>query len=125
MAIFVSVFGLFMVIVGLVGVTVPAKLVALVARWRAAALLRSAVVLRVALGVLFLVAAPYCRAPGVVRVVGVIAIVAALVLLAMGPIRFGRFMTWWLEKPPRFMRLLSLVAIPFGVLVTWAGGWLV
>jgi len=123
MAIFVSVFGLFMVVVGIIGVAVPAKLIALVARWRAPALLRSAVVLRLALGVRFLIAAPYCRAPGVVRVIGVVAVVAALVLLAMGPVRFGRFMTWWIEKPPSFMRLLSLIAIPFGLLVTWAGGW--
>jgi hypothetical protein len=123
MAVFVSVFGFFMVLVGIVWGAVPAKLNALVAGWRSSMLLPWAVAARIALGILFLVAAPYCRAPGVVRIVGILALAAALGLVAMGPGRFQRFFSWWIERPPGFSRLLALVAVVFGVLVIWAGGW--
>ena len=123
MAVFVSVYGLFMVVVGIVWGAVPAKLIGLVARWRASMLQPPAAAVRIALGVLFLIAAPYCRAPGVVRFVGVVTLAAALILIAIGRSRFERFMTWWFERSPGFMRLWALVAIVFGVLLFWAGGW--
>jgi hypothetical protein len=123
MAVFVSLFGFFLVIVGLFGIAATRTLIALVGRWRAARLLAVGASLRVALGVIFLLAAPYCRQPLVVRIVGVVSLVAALALLAVGPSRFERFLDRWLARPPGLMRGWLVVALALGALLVWASGW--
>ncbi len=123
MAIFVSSFGIFLAIIGIFGVAMPATLLGLVGKWRASILLSVGAGLRIVLGILFLLAAPYCREPLIVRIVGVVSLVAALGLLAVGRSRFERFLDRWLARPPVFVRTWLLVAIALGALLVWAAGW--
>jgi hypothetical protein len=121
MAFVVSLFGVLIAAIGLVGVVQPSRLVRTLADWGAQKRLGVAVAVRLVMGVVLLIAAPSCRLPEVVRVVGVIALVAALVLPLLGSKRFEAFVGWWFARPPGFIRGWSLVAVAFGALLLYSG----
>lgn len=82
---------------------------------------RTAILVRAALGVAFLVAAPTCRQPVVVQVVGIIMLLAAAGLLVLGRERLDSFMAWWMAQPESFLRIWSIAALGFGVLLIYSG----
>ncbi len=81
------------------------------------------VVFRIGYGTVFLVGAPYCRLPDVVRLLGVLEFIAAVVLLALGSRQLERFVVWWLEHPPSFVRRWCSGAVAFGLLLVYASSW--
>ena len=121
MAIIVSVLGVVIALIGVMGVANPRSLNKLVQRWQSPARFGFAVVIRVVLGVVFLAVAPDFRAPLVVRIVGVISVVAALAILIVGRVRLDAFIEWWLRRSPALLRLWATVAIAFGALLVYAG----
>ena len=120
MAIIVSAVGVAIVLVGLLGMVKPRSLSDLIGRLVGPTRFWVAVVGRLALGAVFLAAAPQCRLPLVVQVVGVIMLLAALGLVVMGQGRLDSFVQWWLGRST-LIRLASVVALAFGVLLTYAG----
>jgi hypothetical protein len=121
LAVAVSLAGIVVAAIGLLGLAAPGQLTGLLARWRILTAFRVTVALRLAFGTLFLVAAPYCRLPDVVRMVGVIELAGAVVLLALGSDRLRRFVAWWLERRPPFVRYWCSAAFSFGILLVYAG----
>ncbi len=121
MAIIVSVLGVLIAAIGLLGVAKPKSLIDLAAYWRNPTRFWVAVLFRLILGVVLLFAAPTCRLPMLVRVVGILAIVAAVGILALGPTRLDAFIRWWLVRSPAFIRSWALIAVAFGVLLIYAG----
>lgn len=121
MAIVVPVLGVVIALIGLMGLANPRSLIALVQRWRSPGRFWFAAVIRVVLGVVFLVVAPDCRAPLVVRLVGLVSIVAAVAILISGRVRLDAFLEWWLRRPPKLLRLWAAAAIAFGALLIYAG----
>ena len=113
--------GVIFAVFGVLGGVMPARLLAFL-YGRRVGLFPIAVAGRVLIGVLLVLAAPYCRLPALVLVIGVAALAAAVVLLLLGRSRFERFIERWLERPPGLLRLFSVVAIALGGLLVWAGG---
>jgi len=121
LAVTVSLVGLAVAAVGLLGVAAPATLTNVLTRWRVLTQLPVTLGLRLAFGLLFLVAAPHCHLPALVRVVGIIELVGAAVLLAAGPEPLQRFSTWWLQQSPAFVRYWCSGALAFGLLLAYSG----
>ncbi len=121
MAVIVSVLGVLVVAIGVMGVVTPRTVIALIQRWQGPGRFWFAVGIRLALGVVFLIVAPDCRAPMVVRAVGGVAIAAALGMLALGRARLDRFIEWWLGRPLTHVRLWATGAIAFGALLVYSG----
>ena len=121
MAVMVSILGVVMVAIGVLGVVQPQRLVDFVTYFRRPTRFRIAILVRLVLGIVLLIAAPSCRWPVVVQVVGVIAIVAAVVILACGQKRLDTFIAWWVTRPPAVMRVSALFALAFGALLFYAG----
>jgi len=121
MAWVVSLLGAAIAAIGLFGAVSPARMIGLITRLELASRLWIAVVARLVIGALFVLAAEGCRMPQLVRVVGVIAIVAAVVLALLGPRRFEAFVGWWLRRPTSFIRGGGAVAVAFGALLIYAG----
>jgi hypothetical protein len=121
MAILVSLAGAAVAAIGLFGVVAPGQLTQRLARWRALTGLPVTVAVRVGVGILFLAAAPHCRLPGLLRAIGVLELVGAVLLLVSGPEPLGRFVAWWLERPPSFVRGWCSAALAFGILIVYAG----
>ncbi len=121
MAVVVSLAGISVAAVGLLGVAAPRRLTELLARWRILTGLPVTLGLRIGFGAAFLLGAPHCRLPGLVRLVGVLELVGAAVLLVLGPARLRRFVEWWLGRPPTFVRYWCSAALTFGILLAYAG----
>jgi hypothetical protein len=121
LAVIVSLAGLAVAAIGLLGVAAPAMLIDLLARWRVLTRLPVTLGLRVGFGILFLVAASHCRLPDLLRVVGILELVGAAVLLVAGSERLQSFVAWWLQRPPAFVRYWCSGAFAFGILLTYAG----
>ncbi len=121
MAVIVTVLGVLIAAIGLMGVLSPRSLMALVQRRRGPARFWFAVSIRLVLGVAFLAVAPDCRAPMVVRAVGVVWIAAALGLVVLGTSRLDKFIEWWLGRSLTYVRLWASGAIAFGALLIYAG----
>jgi hypothetical protein len=123
LAAIVSLAGVAVAAIGLLGAAAPGQLTKLLAGWRGLTALPVTVVLRVGFGTLFLVAAPHCRLPDFVRMIGVLEFAGAAVLLVLGPARLHGFVAWWLERRPLFIRAWCSAALAFGVLLVYAGAW--
>jgi hypothetical protein len=79
-----------------------------------------AISLRVAFGILFIVAAPDCSRPQVIRILGLIALAAAAVIAVMGRPRLDGFVEWLAAKPPPFFSVWLATGVAFGLLIVWA-----
>ncbi len=117
----VSFVGVGVAAIGVLGVAAPARLTALLARWRVLTRLPVTLGLRILTGILFLAAALDCRLPELVRLIGVLELLGAALLLVLGAQRLDRFVTWWLERPPSFVRKWCVAASAFGLLIVYAG----
>ncbi len=120
MAIIVTVLGVVIALIGVIGLAHPPSLITLVQRWQSPARFWFAVVIRVVLGAVLIAVAPDCRAPLVIRVVGVISIVAAVALVIVGRVRLDAFIEWWLGRPA-LLSVSATGAIAFGALLVYAG----
>ena len=70
--------------------------------------------LRIALGVVFVLAAPTSRAPRTVRVLGLIVIIAGLATPWFGVTRARAIMNWAASAGPLWMRFAASVAMALG-----------
>jgi uncharacterized membrane protein HdeD (DUF308 family) len=77
--------------------------------------------LRVAVGVLFILAAPDTRLPTLIRVIGIAAIVGGILILFLGSARSQLLADWWLKRSDTILRLWAGAALIFGALLVWTG----
>jgi hypothetical protein len=118
----VSLVGLTVAGIGLVGLVAPSKLMRQLRDWRVLTDLPMTLSVRIATAAIFLAAAPDCRVPTLVRLIGILEVGGAVVLLGLGSERLGRFVEWWLERSPSFVRCWCLGASTLGGALLYAGG---
>jgi uncharacterized membrane protein len=70
--------------------------------------------LRIAIGLLFVLAATVSRAPRTLRMVGLIVIIAGLVTPGFGVARAEAVMRWWAGAAPWLKRLDAGIGVAFG-----------
>ncbi len=121
MALVVSALGVLIGVIGLIGLIVPMRLMGPISRWHGPPRFAVAVLLRLAIGVVLLVAAPDCRLPVVVRVLGFVTIVAAVGLLFVGRRRLDAFIDWWLGQRVVWVRVGCVFALVMGGLLVYCG----
>ena len=117
----VSLVGLAVAAIGLLGVVAPIRLTRLLNSQRVLTGLPVTFAVRIVTGSIFVVAAPDCRVPTLVRLIGLLEFGGAVVLLGLGGEHLGRFVKWWLERSSSFVRYWSLGALTLGTLILYAG----
>ena len=120
MAILVAAFALMILGLSIWGFVTPPALFALVRSVTGGPLMFIAVGVRVALAVLFWLAAPLARHPIVFKIFAVLALAAAAGLLLMGKDRIITMIEWWARKSTAFQRTWLLFAIAFCAYLMWA-----
>lgn len=78
--------------------------------------------LKTAFGILFLVAATSCAKPAILIILGIITCTAGIAMFMMGPAKLKRFLNWWKMRGDWFLRLLGVVAVVLGLLISYAAG---
>jgi len=117
----VSLVGVVVAGIGLLGITAPAHLKRLLGRRRVLVGLPVTLGIRLVVGVVFVFAAPECRLPTLVRLIGFIELGGALVLIGLGAPRLERFADSWLQRSSAFVRYWCVGALAFGMVLLYAG----
>jgi hypothetical protein len=112
--------GTIICLICLTGVILPAQLLqAARAAWEYRAALFVAIMARLTIGVLLVLAAPYSRFPPVFGILGWLAIAAALFIPAAGRVRIGQLLDWWSRRSLAGIRLWSLAGLAFGCFLVY------
>ena len=112
----VALFGIAIILLGILGLVRPGSLICLVQQpWQSQKGLYLSIGIRVVFGIVLLLAASQSRFPEAFRILGIISLVAAVVVPFLGFVRLQRFVQWWTRQSPGFVRGWSLVAATFGV----------
>jgi uncharacterized protein YjeT (DUF2065 family) len=74
-------------------------------------------ILRLALAVVFLVAARECRYPWIIFVSGVIFLAGGLLIFLLGPEKIRKMLDWYQEQPTLIFRVIALIVLAFGVII--------
>ena len=77
-------------------------------------------VLRVALGIIFLMASFQARNPGVSSMLALVFLASGAFIFVIGAEKLKNYVTWWTDLPPLAQRLLGIVVIAFGVMMVFA-----
>ena len=112
--------GVFIVAIGMLGVTAPLGLLAAVRSILTPLGLYLVAALRVVFGAALLLAAPSSRAPRALRLLGLVMLVAGLTTPLFGIDRARAMLDWWSAWGPTFMRVWAGLAVAFGAFVVYA-----
>ena len=76
--------------------------------------------LRILIGVIFLLAASQCRLSGVIIILGILTLIKGLMVFVLGPEKIKSILNWWAKKSDSVIRLLSIIAIAIGALIIYS-----
>ena len=74
-------------------------------------------IIRLALGIIFLLAASTCRWSKVVAVIGILTLLGGILIFVLGPKRINAMIAWFNQKSPVVLRLMSILVIAIGILI--------
>jgi hypothetical protein len=117
-----TVVGMLIVFVGLVGVITPHE-IAPIGRYIVTRNgLYIVAVLRICIGIVFILAAPASRMPRTVRFIGVVVLIGGIITPFFGVDRSRSVLDWWISRSSIFMRLAGVVAMAAGAFIIGAVG---
>lgn len=117
----VALVGLLILAGGLLMLTVPNAIRGSLQMFIDRRLMPVASLVRVVIGIFFVLAAPSTRLPIFVWAIGLLAIVVGVSMPIVGFRKVEGWATWWLKKSDSVIRRWSLLAILLGALLAWAG----
>ena len=120
MVIVVRLFGMAIVIIGILFLVRKNTLKGYMSFWRNEKRLKIGGILALLFGVVFLTAAPQCRIVLLIKVLGIWSIIKGVLLLVLKPKLMYTYLDWWQGKPILSMRLISLLALAFGALLVYS-----
>lgn len=114
-------FGVFIILSGTVLVIIPDYIINQFAKHGDSFSLHFfAVLVRIILGVAFVIGASESKYPLILQIFGWLSIFAALVLAVIGRDNFKKIMKWTIKILPLFKRLMGFFAILFGCFLIYA-----
>ena len=120
MVILVKLFGIVMVVFGVIYLISPDVMKKYIAFWAKGKRIYAGGILSILIGIIFFLAASQCKLVWFVILISIVSLIKGIVLLALGPEKWTSKINWWIARPPAIIRLLSLVAIAFGILLIYS-----
>lgn len=111
--------GVFIVLIGVVGLLTPERFRSLFHSMSGQSLFATAILSRLGIGALLWWAADELRFPQVMRVLAAIAIIAAVGVLIIGRERLDKLVDWWLARSDSVLRASALLAAGFGAFLVY------
>jgi len=126
MATIVAVIGGITALYGVIGVISPETIKPFAGRFRSRHGWYAAIIIRLVLGVILVIAGPSCRPDTLwigwtVRGIGALAIVVAIVVSLLGEAQSLAMMDWSLSRPSTFWRGIMLITLLIGEFLLYAG----
>lgn len=110
----VLIVGVVITLLGLLGASWPKPFKTLIGTLRSTGMLYFAATIRVALGIVLLLAAPSCRFTVALYVFGVITLFSGLLLPILGQVRFAALIGWWVGLSAGTIRASMFLAVALG-----------
>ena len=120
MVLVVQLMGIIIVVVGTIFALHPAGARTYIDFWKHRRRLRLVGVIRILVGIAFLLAAGQCRSTAVIMTIGILIILKGIMVYVIGPDRAKSFLQYLEDKPPLTMRILSLLALGVGILILYS-----
>lgn len=113
-------FGVFVAVVGLVGVSAPSALVRAADYLTTPIGLYAAAAFRIGIGIVLVLVAPSTRAPKPLRVFGAIIVIAGIITAFVGVDRARAMVAWEAAQGTTFIRMAALLAVAVGGFILFA-----
>jgi len=121
MTVLIALFGILITAACIWGIVAPRHMVDKIVKiWNQPAGLWLAIGVRVAVGILFILAAAETRYPTFFRIFGVLILVAAAAIPIVGKERLTRLINWFTGMPMLVIRLSLFIALVFGLFIVYA-----
>ncbi|UCH12304.1 MAG: hypothetical protein JSW18_05680 [Candidatus Omnitrophota bacterium] len=120
MVILVRLFGIVIVVMGIIFLLNPKALKQYIAFWRQQKRLYVGGILSLLFAVIFLLGASQCRLAWVIVIFGIWALIKGVLLFTLGQKRLNAYLDWWLGRPISIVRLLGIVALALGILIIYS-----
>ena len=112
--------GVFVAIVGVVGVAAPSTLLRAAEYVTTPAGLYAAAALRIGIGIVFINVAPTSRSPKLIRALGIFVVAAGVITALVGVDRARAMLAWEIAQGTILIRLGALLALAFGSFIVFA-----
>ncbi len=119
MVIFVRLIGLLSVIAGIIFIIDTDRMKKVAAFFLEGNRFYFAGVIRILVGILFLMAASQCKFPWVIIILGAVILIAGISIFSMGIEKVKDIVTWIYTKPNLFLRVLCLLSIILGGIILY------
>ncbi len=77
-------------------------------------------ILRIALGVVFLISVRDCRIKWLIMAFGILFFAAGIVMFMIKPTKLRRFFQWWADRAPLTIRAIGIIAAAVGGVIAYA-----
>ena len=116
----ITLFGFLIIALSIWGIVSPEKMLKYVSDFvKQPSGIYFAVAIRIALGLVFILAAEHTRTPEVMNFLGYLMIIAAAAIALLGRDRMSKFIDWWMKRSGTFARGWLLFGILFGVFLVY------
>jgi uncharacterized protein YjeT (DUF2065 family) len=120
MDILIKSLGILIVLIGIVYLLKPDMPKLLIEFFKKGKRIYIAGIIRLALAVLFLVAARQCRHFWVIFVFGIILLLSGLLIFVLGPKKLRTILEWYQRQSITFYRVIAVIAVVIGAVIIFA-----
>ncbi len=120
MTVLIKIVGIVIIVLGIAYIVRPGIMKWLMEFFKKGSNIYLAGLLRLALAVIFLLAATACKKTWIIIVLGILFLFGGILVLILGPKRTTPILEWWQKQPEWVMRALALLTGAFGVLIIYA-----
>ncbi|MCF7956641.1 MAG: hypothetical protein K9M75_12630 [Phycisphaerae bacterium] len=122
MRVAVIVFGILVVLEGILLVVKPQVYSRLAAFFAKGRLMYLAALLKIAVGVFLLIATTSCDRKLIMIILGLISGGSGVIMLGLGRVKLKKMFEWWALKPKIVIRIMGILAMAIGGLIIYAAG---
>jgi len=116
----IKIIGVLFIVVGIVYLLRPDIVKAIIRSFKKGKRIYLAGLVRLVLAVVFLLAARECDIVWVIVTFGIVFLISGLLIFMLGSDRFRTILAWWEKQSPLLLRLLGLVALVVGAIITYS-----
>ena len=120
MDIVIKIIGIVFVFIGIVYLLKPEVMKWLMEFFKKGKRIYLAGLIRLALEVIFLLAARECDIHWIIVTFGVLFLISGILLFMIGPEKFKSMIEWWQKQSALLLRVLALITLAVGAVIIWA-----
>jgi len=120
MAILIKIIGIIIMVMGIAYFAEPGIMKRVIFFFKQGERIYIAGVMRLVLGIVFLLAARACDITWIIILFSIIFIAGSAIIFMLGPKKFQSLLSWWERQPSWILRIAGVVTAVFGGIIIYA-----